>query len=354
MKRWISLAALGAAVPIGHAAAGRGRPGVRPVADGPVSADHRRRRPSSSSSSTAARRWRRRSTSSAATTSMASTSRPARRRSSRSRKALLDDIAEVMKQFPTWRLEVAGHTDATGEPAQNEALSRARAEAVTAALVQRGVADGRLVPEGKGEAEPVASNDTPDGRALNRRVELVRLEPQPNILFIMGDDIGWMQPSIYHRGLMVGETPNIDRIGHEGAMFTDYYAEQSCTAGRNAFFTGMHPLRTGMIPPQLPGQPVLPAARHAGAGQVPARSRLHHRRVRQEPSGRPHRRAADRARLPGILGLSLPPGRDAGGELPRHQQDARPSRRCRRPARTRRSRACPRCRGRSTPRPRPA
>ena len=78
---------------------------------------------------------------------------------------------------------------------------------------------------------------------------------QPNILFIMGDDIGWMQPSIYHRGLMVGETPNIDRIGHEGAMFTDYYAEQSCTAGRNAFFTGMHPLRTGMIPPQLPGSP---------------------------------------------------------------------------------------------------
>jgi arylsulfatase len=78
---------------------------------------------------------------------------------------------------------------------------------------------------------------------------------KPNILFIMGDDIGWMQPSIYHRGLQVGETPNIDRIGNEGALFTDYYAEQSCTAGRNAFFTGMHPLRTGMIPPQLPGSP---------------------------------------------------------------------------------------------------
>ena len=80
-------------------------------------------------------------------------------------------------------------------------------------------------------------------------------QSKPNILFIMGDDIGWMQPSIYHRGLMVGETPNIDKIGQEGAMFTDYYAEQSCTAGRNAFFTGMHPLRTGMIPPQLPGSP---------------------------------------------------------------------------------------------------
>ncbi len=80
-------------------------------------------------------------------------------------------------------------------------------------------------------------------------------QQKPNILFIMGDDIGYMQPSIYHRGLMVGETPNIDKIGQEGAMFTDYYAEQSCTAGRNAFFTGMHPLRTGMIPPQLPGSP---------------------------------------------------------------------------------------------------
>src|ERR1700750_1839868 len=78
---------------------------------------------------------------------------------------------------------------------------------------------------------------------------------KPNILFIMGDDIGWMQPSIYHQGLMVGETPNIDRIGQEGAKFMDYLAMQSCTSGRNAFFTGMYPLRTGMIPPQLPGSP---------------------------------------------------------------------------------------------------
>src|SRR2546421_8929907 len=80
-------------------------------------------------------------------------------------------------------------------------------------------------------------------------------DKKPNILFIMGDDIGWMQPGCYHRGLMVGETPNIDRLANEGAMFMTYYAEQSCTAGRNAFFTGMNPLRTGMIPPQLPGSP---------------------------------------------------------------------------------------------------
>jgi len=69
----------------------------------------------------------------------------------------------------------------------------------------------------------------------------------------MGDDIGWMQPSCYHRGLMVGETPNIDRIAAEGGLFMHYYAESSCTAGRTAFITGMHPYRAGMVLPQLPG-----------------------------------------------------------------------------------------------------
>ena len=79
---------------------------------------------------------------------------------------------------------------------------------------------------------------------------------KPNILFIMGDDIGWMQPGAYHRGLMVGETPNIDRIGQRGRRSSwTTCAMQSCTSGRNAFFTGMYPLRTGMIPPQLPGSP---------------------------------------------------------------------------------------------------
>ncbi len=78
-------------------------------------------------------------------------------------------------------------------------------------------------------------------------------DKKPNILFIMGDDIGIMNVGAYHQGLMVGETPNIDRLGKEGAKFMTYYAEQSCTAGRTAFFTGMHPLRAGMVMPQLPG-----------------------------------------------------------------------------------------------------
>jgi arylsulfatase len=80
-------------------------------------------------------------------------------------------------------------------------------------------------------------------------------DKKPNILFIMGDDIGWMQVGAYQNGLGFDTTPSLDRIANEGAKFMTYYAEQSCTAGRNAFFTGMTPLRTGMIPPQLPGSP---------------------------------------------------------------------------------------------------
>ncbi len=76
---------------------------------------------------------------------------------------------------------------------------------------------------------------------------------KPNILMIMGDDIGWFNPSIYHRGLMGYRTPNIDRIGNEGAMFTDWYGEQSCTAGRAAFITGQSPIRTGLTKVGLPG-----------------------------------------------------------------------------------------------------
>jgi arylsulfatase len=66
-------------------------------------------------------------------------------------------------------------------------------------------------------------------------------QQKPNILFIMGDDIGWMMPRIYHRGLMVGETPNIDRIGNEGAIFMDYVAMQSCTSGRVISFGASPP-----------------------------------------------------------------------------------------------------------------
>src|SRR5262245_60399831 len=79
---------------------------------------------------------------------------------------------------------------------------------------------------------------------------------KPNILMIMGDDIGWFNASIYHRGIMGYRTPNIDSIGNEGAMFTDWYGEQSCTAGRAAFITGQSPIRTGLTKVGLPGADV--------------------------------------------------------------------------------------------------
>jgi arylsulfatase len=69
---------------------------------------------------------------------------------------------------------------------------------------------------------------------------------RPNILVIMGDDIGWFNIGAYHRGIMSGKTPNLDKLAAEGMMFTDYYAEASCTAGRANFITGELPLRTGM------------------------------------------------------------------------------------------------------------
>ncbi|MCG6908672.1 MAG: arylsulfatase [Deltaproteobacteria bacterium] len=75
----------------------------------------------------------------------------------------------------------------------------------------------------------------------------------PNILVIWGDDVGVMNISAYHNGLMGGRTPNIDRIANEGAIFTDAYAQQSCTAGRASFILGQHPFRTGLLTIGMPG-----------------------------------------------------------------------------------------------------
>lgn len=76
---------------------------------------------------------------------------------------------------------------------------------------------------------------------------------KPNILVIMGDDVGIPNISAYSHGMMGYQTPNIDRIAREGALFTDYYGEQSCTAGRSAFITGQHIIRTGLSKVGLPG-----------------------------------------------------------------------------------------------------
>ncbi len=90
---------------------------------------------------------------------------------------------------------------------------------------------------------PAAPTPTPAPAAQGR----------PNILVIFGDDVGWSNISAYNMGMMGYRTPNIDRIAREGAMFTDHYAENSCTAGRSAFITGQSPIRTGLSKVGLPG-----------------------------------------------------------------------------------------------------
>jgi arylsulfatase A-like enzyme len=78
---------------------------------------------------------------------------------------------------------------------------------------------------------------------------------KPNILIIWGDDVGMWNISAYHRGMMGGSTPNIDRLADEGIMFVDHYAQASCTAGRAAFITGQYPIRVGLSTVGLPGAP---------------------------------------------------------------------------------------------------
>src|SRR5262250_270250 len=93
-------------------------------------------------------------------------------------------------------------------------------------------------------------------------------QPKPNILVIMADDIGYWNISAYNRGMMGYHTPNIDRIANEGAIFTDYYGQQSCTAGRAAFITGQSPLRTGLL------KVALPAAKQGLSNQDPTLAQL--------------------------------------------------------------------------------
>ena len=156
---------------------------------------------------------------------------------------------------------------------------------------------------------------------------------RPNILVIFGDDIGQSNVSAYTIGLMGYRTPNIDRIAREGMIFTDYYAEQSCTAGRSSFITGQCTFRTGLTQGRRAGG----AGRAAGGRRDDRRAaqaaRLRHRPVRQEPPRRPERVPADRPRLRRVLRQPLPPQRRGGAGAaqlsarPEVQGDVRPARR---------------------------
>jgi arylsulfatase A-like enzyme len=92
-------------------------------------------------------------------------------------------------------------------------------------------------------------------RIRTRNKEVIMAAKKPNILILWGDDIGQFNISAYNRGMMGYKTPNIDRIAAEGALFTDWYGQQSCTAGRAAFITGQSPIRTGLTKVGLPGAP---------------------------------------------------------------------------------------------------
>ncbi|MGY3117773.1 arylsulfatase A-like enzyme [Bradyrhizobium sp. S3.14.4] len=122
----------------------------------------------------------------------------------------------------------------------NDAINRRNLLLGTSSLV----AAAALTSEALAQAQKAAPGGSPAATSSGRK---------PNILFIMGDDIGWFNVSAYNMGVMGYRTPNIDRIGKEGAVFTDWYGQQSCTAGRAAFITGQSPIRTGLTKVGLPG-----------------------------------------------------------------------------------------------------
>ena len=115
-------------------------------------------------------------------------------------------------------------------------------------------------------SKPVKYKTNPVSQSLSLLIAAVALvtageplraaEKKPNIIFIMGDDIGWSNIGVYNQGIMSGRTPNLDRLATEGMRFTDYYAEASCTAGRANFITGELPIRTGLTTVGQAGAPL--------------------------------------------------------------------------------------------------
>jgi len=196
-------------------------------------------------------------------------------------------VASVaIRESEDWVAGTAGSTTSTGSGA---AASSAAVSAVAgAAVIVSAVADlavaviGSVAVAGAAAVSADSGGSTPSSeesvsdmnRLLTRTMPIITTalaiaafgicvgkagaQPQqrPNILVIWGDDIGWYNVSAYNMGVMGYRTPNIDRIAREGAMFTDWYAQQSCTAGRAAFITGQSPIRTGLTKVGLPGADV--------------------------------------------------------------------------------------------------
>jgi arylsulfatase A-like enzyme len=116
-------------------------------------------------------------------------------------------------------------------------------EETPAACCSEDVNKGQLLARADPKAKPAVAKARANGK-------------KPNIVFIMGDDVGWFNIGAYHRGIMSGKTPNLDKLAAQGMLFTDYYAEASCTAGRANFITGELPIRTGLTTVGQAGSPL--------------------------------------------------------------------------------------------------
>jgi arylsulfatase A-like enzyme len=122
--------------------------------------------------------------------------------------------------------------------------------------IERFPAPGKTVRNRLSCAQLIGATAIVSIAAVLNPASLQAQEQQPNIIFIMGDDIGWNNIGAYNQGIMAGRTPNLDRLASEGMRFTDYYAEASCTAGRANFITGELPIRTGLTTVGQAGSPL--------------------------------------------------------------------------------------------------
>ena len=138
---------------------------------------------------------------------------------------------------------VAATRDITPFSRADVAPSAARQVAAETGVADPGVGRPSCCSEGLTKGVLLTQADAGETAA---KAEATASGKKPNIVFIMGDDVGWFNIGAYHRGMMAGKTPNLDRLASQGMLFTDYYAEPSCTAGRANFITGQLPIRTGL------------------------------------------------------------------------------------------------------------
>jgi arylsulfatase A-like enzyme len=135
---------------------------------------------------------------------------------------------------------------AAGQPASVSHFEQAALPPTEACCVQAGAAE-QLLADASGEIAQAQPGRSKSGSGGTKK---------PNIIFIMGDDVGWFNIGAYHQGIMAGRTPNLDKLASQGIRFTDYYAEASCTAGRANFITGQLPIRTGLTTVGQAGSPL--------------------------------------------------------------------------------------------------